>query len=87
MAALVYNEAEYRPEAQITVRIAFIVQRNAADEEILNTNNTWKCTRDREYQPITGFFAASTGESVDMGQSVKGSMAVDFDDSNPGLSL
>jgi len=82
VAALVYNEAENRPEAQITVRTAFIVQGNSSDEEILNTNTTWKCTRDRGYQPITGFFAASTGELVDMGQSVKGWAAVDFDDSN-----
>src|SRR5882724_9133428 len=39
VAALVYNEAENRPEAQITVRTAFIVQGNEAEEEILNTNN------------------------------------------------
>lgn len=82
VAALVYNEAENRPEAQISVRTAFIVQGNASNEEILNTNNTWKCTRDKGYQPVTGFFAASTGEFVDMNQSVKGWTAVDFDDSN-----
>jgi len=82
VAALVYNEAEYRPEAQITVRTAFIVQGNASNEEILNTNNTWKCIRDKGYQPVWGFFAASTGEQVDMRQSVHGWMAVDFDDSS-----
>ncbi|HEU4555422.1 MAG TPA: alpha-L-rhamnosidase C-terminal domain-containing protein [Chitinophaga sp.] len=82
VAALVFNEAENRPEAQITVRTAFIVQGNTSDEDILNTNNTWKCIRDKGYQPITGFFAASTGELVDMNQSVKGWTAVDFDDSS-----
>ena len=83
VSALVYNEAEKRPEAQITVRTAFIVQGNSSNEEILNTNTTWKCTRDRGYGPIPGFFfAASTGELVDMNQSVKGWTAVDFDDSS-----
>jgi len=82
VAALVYNEAEHRPEAQITVRTAFIIQGNTAEEEILNTNTTWKCFRDKGYQPIGGFFAASSGELVDMRQSVKGWTASDFDDSN-----
>lgn len=81
VAALVYNEAEHRPEAQITVRTAFIIQGNSSAEEILNTNNTWKCIRDNGYQPITGFFAASRGELVDMNQSVHGWTARDFDDS------
>ena len=82
VAALVFNEADNRPEAQITLRTAFIVQGSTSSEEILNTNNTWKCTRDKGYQPITGFFAASTGELVDMRQSVHGWTAVDFDDSS-----
>ena len=81
VAALVYNEADNRPEAQITVRTAFIVQGETAAEEVLNTNNSWKCIRDRGYRPVTGFFAASAGELVDMNQSVKGWMNRDLDDS------
>ena len=81
IAALVYNEAENRPEAQITVRTAFIVQGETAAEEVLNTNTSWKCVRDKGYRPITGFFAASAGELVDMNQSVKGWMSSDLDDS------
>ncbi|WP_295675431.1 hypothetical protein [uncultured Mucilaginibacter sp.] len=30
----------YRPDAQISVRTAFIVQGNSVNEEALNTNNT-----------------------------------------------
>ncbi len=84
VSALVFNEAQYRPEAQLTVRTAFILQGNTADEEILNTNNTWKCIRNNGYSPIPGFFfAASTGEMVDMGQTIKGDWtAADFDDSD-----
>ncbi|HMI64301.1 MAG TPA: alpha-L-rhamnosidase N-terminal domain-containing protein, partial [Puia sp.] len=80
IAALVYNEAENRPEAQITVRTAFIVQGETAAEEVLNTNTSWKCVKDKGYRPITGFFAASAGEFVDMNQSIKGWMSSDLDD-------
>ncbi|MET3977465.1 alpha-L-rhamnosidase [Mucilaginibacter sp. UYP25] len=83
VSALVFNEADYRPEAQISVRTAFIVQGNSAAEEILNTDNTWKAARDVAHQPIPGyFFAATKGEMVDMNKAIKGDWrAVDFDDS------
>ena len=81
VSALVFNEAGFRPEAQITVRTAFIVQGNTASEEILNTNNSWKCTRDKGHYPIASF-VASAGELVDMNQAVKGWNAVDLDDSD-----
>jgi len=82
VAALVWNEAQYRPEAQISVRTGFILQGNSPTEEILNTNNTWKCIRDIGHQPIPGFFfAASKGEMVDMNQTVKGDWtAINYND-------
>ncbi|MDB5154308.1 MAG: Bacterial alpha-L-rhamnosidase [Mucilaginibacter sp.] len=89
VSALVFNEAQFRPEAQISVRTAFIIQGNSASEEILNTNNTWKCIRDAGHQPIPGyFFAASKGEMADMNQAVKGDWtAVSYDDSTwPGAA-
>ncbi len=83
VSALVYNEAQFRPEAQISVRTAFIVQGNTVNEEILNTNNTWKCLRDAGRGPVPGyFFAASKGEMVDMNQTIKGDWAaINYDDS------
>jgi len=83
VASLVFNEAQYRPEAQFTVRTAFILQGASTTEEMLNTNNTWKCMRNRAHNPIPGyFFAASKGEMVDMSQNIKGNWtAVDYDDS------
>jgi len=83
VAALVWNEAQYSPAAQISVRTGFILQGNSAKEEILNTNNTWKCMRDIGHQPVPGyFFAASRGEMVDMRQAVKGDWtATGYDDS------
>lgn len=84
IAALVWNEAQYRPAAQVTIRTAFILQGNSPAEDILNTNQTWKCFRDNGHQPVPGyFFAASKGEMVDMNQTVKGDWtAASFDDSS-----
>ncbi|WEK34973.1 MAG: alpha-L-rhamnosidase C-terminal domain-containing protein [Candidatus Pseudobacter hemicellulosilyticus] len=82
VAAQVWNEGEQRPEAQISVRTAFIIQGASTTEELLNTNNTWKCIRDEAYQPLTGFFAASTGELINQFKTVKGWMLADCDDSH-----
>lgn len=80
VTACVWNEADHRPEAQISVRTAFIVQGNSPAEEILNTNNSWKCIRDDAYKPLPGFFAASTGEFVDRNKTIKDWMSDSFDD-------
>ncbi|HEY8780992.1 MAG TPA: alpha-L-rhamnosidase C-terminal domain-containing protein [Mucilaginibacter sp.] len=87
VSAVVWNEAEYRPEAQISLHTAFIVQGNTANEEILNSNNTWKCYHNKAYQPLTGigyhpYYVAGPGEFADMGKSANGWMNVDFDDSS-----
>jgi len=85
VSAVVWNDTEYRPEAQISLRTAFIVQGNTANEEILNTNNTWKYLRNNAYKPLTGigyhpYYVAGPGELVDMNRSVKGWMAGGFND-------
>jgi hypothetical protein len=86
IAAIVWNEAESRPEAQISLRTAFILQGNTASEEILNSNNSWKCLQNRAYTPIVGvgyptYYVAGPGELVDMNKSVKNWMGADFNDS------
>jgi len=83
VAALVWNEAQYAPAAQISVRTGFILQGDSKTEEILNTNNTWKAIRDNGHMPIPGyFFAATKGEMVDFRQAVKGDWtAVGYDES------
>ncbi|GAA4335338.1 hypothetical protein GCM10023149_43280 [Mucilaginibacter gynuensis] len=82
VAALVFNEADYRPEAQISVRTAFIIQGDSPKEEILNTGDSWKGIRDTGHQPISGyFFAASKGEMVNMNKTIKGDWtSVAYDD-------
>ena len=89
IAALVWNEAQYRPEAQISVRTAFVLQGQSEIEDIINTNETWKVTKDNGYQPIPGyFFAASKGQLVNMNQAVKGDWtSLGFDDRNWGNAV
>ncbi|RCH53688.1 alpha-rhamnosidase [Mucilaginibacter hurinus] len=82
IAAQVWNEAQHRPEAQVSLRTGFILQGNTSAEEIINTGNSWKVLKDAGYGPIPGyFFAASTGEMVDMNRSVvQGWTTSGFDD-------
>ncbi len=83
VAAMVWNEADHRPEAQVSLRTAFIVQGNSASEEMLNTNNSWKCTRDKSFMPIPMFyFAATTGQLIDMNEAIGDWYKTDFDDSS-----
>jgi alpha-L-rhamnosidase len=86
ISAIVWNEAEYRPEAQISLRTAFILQGNTATEEMLNTNNSWKCIQNKAYTATTGigystYYVAGPGELVDMNKSIKDWQVVDFNDS------
>jgi len=85
IAAVIWNDGEYRPEAQISIRTAFIMQGNTANEELINTNNTWKCIRDRGYQPITGigydtYYVAGPGEFVNMAASFKDWNTIKYSD-------
>ncbi len=85
IAAIVWNDAEYRPEAQISLKTGFIVQGNSPAEEVINTGDTWKCLRNNAYSPLTGvgygtYYVAGPGELVDMNKTVKGWMENGFDD-------
>jgi hypothetical protein len=84
VAALVWNEVQYRPEAQISVRTGFILQGNTVVEEILNTDKSWKCIRDAGHYPVPGyFFAATKGEMVIMNQAIKGDWTTKVYDDKP----
>jgi alpha-L-rhamnosidase len=87
ISAQVWNEAEYRPEAQISLRTGLIIQGAAKEEQIINTNKTWKARQDSSYKPLkvniprTIYYVAGPGELVDMRMKVKDWMKVDLDDS------
>lgn len=77
IAALVWNEAQYRPEAQISLRTGFILQGQTQEEEIINTNSSWKCRRNDAYRPLAGvgyptYYVAGSGELVDVVKNIKG---------------
>ncbi|QHS54800.1 alpha-rhamnosidase [Mucilaginibacter sp. 14171R-50] len=85
VAALIWNEGDERAEAQISERTAFILQGDTHIEEVLNTNNTWKCIRNNAYKPLTGvgystYYVAGPGEMVDMHQTLKNWTAQNFND-------
>ena len=51
VAAVVWNFGDMKPEAQISYQTAFILQGDGENEKIINTDKTWKCTRDSSYSP------------------------------------
>jgi alpha-L-rhamnosidase len=85
LAAIVWNEGEPRPEAQITFRTAFILQGNGEDEQVVNTNNSWKAIQDSSYSPLPvvivySYYVAGPGENINMQHHKKGWMQNDFSD-------
>lgn len=70
VAAKVWNDGGWRPEAQISLRTGFIVQAAEGARQILNTGNSWKCIKDSSYQPvkftIPTYYVAGPGEYIDM---------------------
>lgn len=87
IAAVVWNDAEWRPEGQISNRTGFVLQGNTDVEEAVNTNESWKCIRSAAYSPLFGvgyptYYVAGPGELVNMNASVQNWMSNDFDDSN-----
>lgn len=70
LAAVVWNFAEHSPVAQISFnQTGFILQGNTESEEMVNTNKSWKCIRNKAYLPwskrVLGYYAAGAGESVE----------------------
>lgn len=84
IAAVVWNDGPYKPEAQISNLTAFILQGETEVEKILNTNNSWKTIKDDSYQPLAvrvqGYYVAGPGELVNMHQHIKDWYKIDCDD-------
>lgn len=83
----VWNEAEYRPEAQISLRTGLIIQGAEANAQVINTGESWKAVRDNSHKPLpvniprSIYYVAGPGEIVDMRKEVKDWMSADLDDS------
>jgi alpha-L-rhamnosidase len=86
IAARVWNDGEWRPEGQISLRTGFILQGNGVAEQIVNTGSDWKCIRDKtelplKYSPPT-YYVAGPGELVNMNYFLSGWEKPDYSDSN-----
>lgn len=86
IAAQVWNEGEFKPEAQITYRTGFILQGATSAESAVNTNNTWLCEKDNSFAPLVfrtrGYYVAGAGEIRNMALSPKNWKSEGFDDKN-----
>jgi hypothetical protein len=85
IAALVWNEGKWKPEAQITYVTGFILQGNSPAEEVINTNNSWKGIRDSSYSPLEvtgpGYYVAGPGELINMQKNIQAWLQVNYNDS------
>ncbi|MEI9921519.1 MAG: alpha-L-rhamnosidase C-terminal domain-containing protein [Bacteroidota bacterium] len=85
VAALVWNEGPMRPEAQVSLMTAFILQGNSEAENVVNTDSSWKVMRDDGYvslRPKTmGYYVAGQGELVTIGKTIRGYETAGYDDS------
>lgn len=86
LAAQVWNEGEWKPEAQISFRTGFILQGGTSNESAVNTNSSWKCMRDSSYSPLRfnaqTYYVAGAGEIRNMALHPALWQSENFDDNN-----
>jgi len=84
IAAQVWNEGEWRPEGQISLRTGFILQGSDHNEKKIITDSSWKCIRDTSYRPIRfntpTYYVAGPGEQLDMNKYLADWKEPDFPD-------
>ena len=86
IAAVVWNFGDEKPVWQISYQTAFILQGNTKAEEIVNTDDSWKCLQNKAYNPlqpqlIYTYYAVGATEKVDMNNYPRAWTSVNFDDS------
>lgn len=87
IAAVVWNFGEEKPVWQISYQTAFILQGDTKAEEILNTDDSWKCMQDTAYSPLEpqlvySYYAVGATEKVDMNIYPKDWTSLNFNDNN-----
>ena len=84
ITAQVWNEGEWRPEGQISLRTGFILQGSDLNEKKIITDSNWKCIRDDSYRPIRfntpTYYVAGPGEQRDMNKYPADWRKLDFPD-------
>ena len=86
ISAQVWNEGEFKPEAQISLRTAFILQAGASTDGVVNTNSSWLCEEDKSFSPIKfsipAYYVAGAGELRNMARGQKDWQSENFNDNN-----
>ncbi len=67
LAAEVWNFGEDKPWAQFSIKTALIVQGNSTQEEIVNTDSTWKVIKNRAYQSASADARQALGQFIVVG--------------------
>lgn len=76
IAAVVWNEGEWRAEANISSRTAFLLQGVTKEAALLNSDDSWWCIHDQSYTPTHTeleqlvYLVTGPGERVDMNKLV-----------------
>lgn len=88
LAAVVWNDGEYRAVAQISYRTALVVQGDTERERSVNTPEGWMTARNAAYSPlpitfamVRGYVAIPPGEALDAAKYPWGWEQPDYDDS------
>ena len=83
-AAQVWNEGNYTPVPNATMRSGFLMM-GEGDAKVVNTDETWKAIQDPAYTPIRqqvpGYYALDAGEQIDMNKTI-----ADWMDANADLN-
>ena len=89
LAAVVWNDGEYRAVAQISHRTAFLVQGDTKREHVVNTPEGWVTVQNEAYSPlpitnrmVRGYVAIPPGEAVDAAVYPWGWERSGYDDSS-----
>jgi len=86
IAAQVWNDGEWRPEGQISLRTGFILQGSDQHENKIITDSNWKCMIDTSHRPIRfntrTYYVAGPGEEMDMNKYPADWRKLDFPDAN-----
>ncbi len=88
LAAEVWNMGEYAAVAQVSNQTAFVVQGDGKEEELVNTNNTWKVYADSAYAPcsvdngrrLQTYMVIGPGDSVRAGRYPWGWQSPSYND-------
>ena len=88
IASTVWNFAQYKPVAQMSLQTGFILQGNSIKEEIVNTNASWKVIKDEAYTAnkvdmakLQNYIVVGPGDAVDGNKYPWDWESIDYNDS------